>query len=159
MAWAAAAVTLCAITVMGQDSQSISRLAWLAGSWKHETARMAFEEKWVKLSDTLFRGESTTVSLPDRKTIASESLILADMGGEIFYIARPSQNPLPVAFKLVRADDGSATFENPKHDFPTRITYTRNPDGSLDARVEGVENGKQRAIRFHFVRTGDAPRP
>jgi hypothetical protein len=37
----------------------------------------------------------------------------------------------------------SATFENPAHDFPRMIRYTRRPDGALEARVsDGGERGQ-----------------
>lgn len=79
--------------------------------------------------------------------------MLVEMGGEIFYIPRPMENPLPVAFRLISHESGRAVFENPAHDFPTRIIYRRNDDGSMTARIEGPgEDGESRGIDFHFRR-------
>jgi hypothetical protein len=152
----AVAVSFFAFMVRGETSPRIEQLAWLAGTWRHETARMTFEETWKKVGDSLLQGESITISRSDGKTIASEALILAEMGGEIFYIAKPAQNPMPVAFRLVRFEKGSVAFENAEHDFPTTIAYSLNQDGSLDAKVEGLVNDKPKTIHFHFVRTGPA---
>ena len=60
-------------------------------------------------------------------------------GDTIVYTALPSgQNPTD--FKGV-AGDGVLTFENPQHDFPTRIIYRRISVDSASARVEGPGQG------------------
>ena len=43
---------------------------------------------------------------------------------------------MPVAFALVSITDDRVVFENPDHDFPQKITYERNADGSVTATVE-----------------------
>ena len=59
-----------------------------------------------------------------------------------------------MGFKLVGIRKDSAAFENPTHDFPTRILYVKNPDGSLTASIEGPVEGQEapRRIDFHFTR-------
>jgi len=42
-------------------------------------------------------------------------------------------------------------FENPQHDFPTRIIYRRNPDGSLLAAIEGDRGGQTKRIEYPYV--------
>jgi hypothetical protein len=49
----------------------------------------------------------------------------------------------------------SATFENPAHDFPKMIRYTRRPDGNLEARVSGANGERPQA----FVFARQAPKP
>ena len=46
------------------------------------------------------------------------------------------------AFKLISFTNQEATFSNPEHDFPQRIIYRREPNGSLFARMEGNRNAK-----------------
>jgi hypothetical protein len=41
-------------------------------------------------------------------------------------------------------------FENLEHDFPQRIIYRRNQDGSLTARIEGDRGGRIVGMDFHF---------
>jgi hypothetical protein len=53
-------------------------------------------------------------------------------------------------FTLTKIDADSAVFENPSHDFPKMIRYTRQPDGSLEAVVSG-EAG-QKPLTFVFKR-------
>lgn len=47
----------------------------------------------------------------------------------------------PVPFRLVAMDGRSAAWENPAHDFPTRIAYRRVAGDSLVARIEGPGPG------------------
>ena len=52
-----------------------------------------------------------------------ESMRLVAMADAVFLIAKLEHSPLPVSFKLTQFSDSTAVFENPAHDFPTRIVY------------------------------------
>jgi hypothetical protein len=142
---------MAAVLIAAGEMRGLDQLEWMLGVWHMETPKVKVEETWRKLGDRTFEGDSVTRSKADGKILARESIILAEMGGEIFYIARPSQNPYPVAFRLVLLQARTAVFENPQHDFPQKITYSRNQDGSLDASVEGPQDGKPKRISFHFL--------
>jgi len=43
-------------------------------------------------------------------------------------------------------------FENPQHDFPQRISYKLNPDGTLLAAIDGTKAGKIRRVEFPYKR-------
>ena len=45
-----------------------------------------------------------------------------------------------------------AVFENPEHDFPQRIICRLGDDGSLNARIEGKRNGKEKEMDFLMKR-------
>jgi hypothetical protein len=51
-------------------------------------------------------------------------------------------------FTLTTIDGESAVFENPAHDFPKMIRYTKRPDGSLEAVVSGDPGSKP--LRYFF---------
>jgi hypothetical protein len=53
---------------------------------------------------------------------------------------------------MVELGDSRAVFENPEHDFPKRIIYRLTPDGSLNARVEGIEKGRATAEEWTWRR-------
>ncbi|MFN0085353.1 MAG: DUF6265 family protein [Blastocatellia bacterium] len=132
---------------------TLGDLSWLLGTWKHETANSTVYESWRKLSDRTFEGESWRVAKATQQRVFGEALLLADLGGEIFYLPKVAENPYPVAFKLTLGNAGEAVFENPKHDFPQKIHYKRNADGSVTALVEGAMNGQQRRLEFHYAKT------
>ena len=51
-------------------------------------------------------------------------------------------------FTLTKIDESSATFENPAHDFPKMIRYSKRPDGSLEAVVSGAGGEKPQTFVF-----------
>ena len=51
-------------------------------------------------------------------------------------------------FTLTKINESSATFENPAHDFPKMIRYSKRPDGSLEAVVSGAGGEKPQTFVF-----------
>ena len=92
-----------------------------------------------QMMDTM-EGESWSIAKSDGARRHIESMLLASMSSEIFYIPKVAENPLPVAFKLTRITDTTATFENPEHDFPTKIVYMRVDANAMTVSVEGAAN-------------------
>jgi hypothetical protein len=39
-------------------------------------------------------------------------------------------------------------FENPKHDYPKKITYTQITEDSLEAEISGILEGKASSEKF-----------
>jgi hypothetical protein len=129
----------------------LATLAWLAGSWTFERNGKVVEEQWLAPAGGTMVGMGRTVA--NGKTIEHEFLLLhEDASGEILYTAKPSGQP-EASFKLVRASDVEVVFENPAHDFPQRIKYNLQPDGSLLAAIEGETEGKARRVVFPYRRT------
>ena len=83
------------------------------------------------------------------RMVAFEFLRIVEREGGLVYIAQPNGRP-PTEFTLSAITADAATFENPSHDFPKVIRYTRRPDGTLEARVS---DGAQRAETFVFRRS------
>lgn len=77
--------------------------------------------------------------------------IREETNGEIRFIAKPSGQP-EAAFKLVKGGDREVIFENPQHDFPQRVIYRLQTDGSLLGRIEGVSKGKEKSVDFPMSR-------
>lgn len=77
--------------------------------------------------------------------------IREDKDGSIYYVAKPS-GQAEASFKLMKLENKEAVFENPQHDFPQRVIYRLQPDGSLFARVEATTNGKTRGLDYPYKR-------
>jgi hypothetical protein len=133
--------------IMGPGNP-IKKAAWLIGTWESKTKRGIMYEHWRKIADTEFAGKS--FMLKDNDTIVFETVRLVQERDSLFYIptVKNQNNDLPVRFasKLITAD--KMVFENPKHDFPQIITYTKIGSDSLRAEVSGVANGQQRQQTF-----------
>ena len=129
----------------------IDALAWLAGSWEFEQGGRVVREVWMAPGGGTMLGMSRTVK--GGKTIEYEFLqIRGGPGGDLFYVARPSRQK-EAAFQLKEMTAHSVVFENLAHDFPQRISYTLQADGTLLAAIEGPGNdGATRRIEFPFRR-------
>lgn len=143
---AAAAVLL---TGAAPEAKRAEDLGWLAGSWVAEEAGGAWtEERWAKPRGGVMLG--TSLSGKGGEAGWFEFMrIAADKDGGLAFHASPGGAP-PSAFPLVASGPRQATFENPAHDYPTRIVYRR--EGKvLNATISGPGGTKQRSWRFRKV--------
>ena len=151
--------SILAAAPAGAQKPSVNELTWLAGCWSGGRAGREVTEQWMKPSGGTMFGMSRTVA--GGKTVAYEFMqIRQDEAGGIAFVAKPSGQP-EAAFGLVKAAPGELVFENPSHDFPQRIIYRLERDGSLAARIEGTVSGRSKAIDFPMKRErcdNDTPR-
>jgi predicted enzyme related to lactoylglutathione lyase len=128
---------------------AINDFAWLSGCWDHEQGNRQRDENWSKPAGGTMLGTGRAVV--GGKTTEYEFMRIHQEADGIYFTAKPSGQP-EASFKLVSLSGKRAVFENPKHDFPQRVIYSQNPDGSLVARIEGERNGQPRGIDFPFKR-------
>lgn len=131
------------------QQQLHKRFDWLAGSWERATTRGMVNETW-RTDDSGLIGLAYMISGAD--TVLTERLWLRTDGNDIYYNAHPKENPEPTMFRLVDSDSLKSIFENPEHDFPTRIAYRRIPPDSLVATISGPMGDSTREIDFPFRR-------
>lgn len=127
---------------------TLEDLGWLHGCWVSNRDGAEITEQWMKPAGRTMLGMSRTIS--NAKTVEFEFIqIRQDEKSEIHFIAKPSGQK-EASFKMVSAGKYEITFENPKHDFPQRITYRLEADGTLAARIEGTSKGKTKAVDFRM---------
>lgn len=137
------------LPVPSDSSANLEDFEWMVGLWKRESSRGAMFEKWIKVSDRTYEGLAYRMKDGDQQV--TEHLRLEQFGSEIFYTAKPRQNPYPVPFKLVEFENSTAVFENPGHDFPQKFIYKLKASDSLHVRIEGPgQNGATAAVDFYF---------
>jgi hypothetical protein len=127
---------------------SLKDIAWVLGSWESTNQDSVITESWGKVSEITFDGEGATYS--EGKLKATESLRMVEMSQSVFYLAKVSHNPLPVAFKLIKCADGNAIFENLNHDFPKRIEYKSTEANSM---MVIVSDAKEKGFTVDFIRS------
>lgn len=124
---------------------TIDKAAWLAGCWEARSGTRVVTEMWMNPGGGMMIGGSRTVNNGTVREF--EHLRIRASGDTLVYTALPSgQNQTD--FKGVPGE-GVLTFENPQHDFPTRLVYRRMSADSTVARVEGP--GKDGAMRGFAV--------
>jgi hypothetical protein len=128
----------------------MSDLAAFGGCWRTEGASYS-EEIWSAPTQNLMLG--LTLHVRGGKAVSYE-LTRVEPGAD----GRPVMTPYPEgrvsehSFVLTSLRDGEAIFEAPEHDYPKRILYRTNPDGSRTARIDGgVQDRDGQEWRFQRV--------
>ena len=145
---AGAAVTTA--TPASATSASIQDLAWMAGYWSGTYQGHKMEAHY---------------SNPDGNMILGMTKIMSAQGGIEFFefeqfeqtnsdlVLRPMPFGKPgVEFSVKELTKNRIVFENPAHDFPTRIIYELKSNGQLLARIEGQQNGQAVSEEFLFAK-------
>jgi hypothetical protein len=147
------AVLLIALGLTAQAQSpkpTLNDLSWFAGCWEANLRGRKVNEQWMKPGGGIMLGMARTVA--QGKAAEFEfTQIREDKDGAIYYVAKPS-GQAETSFKLVTLKNKEAVFENLQHDFPQRIIYRLQADGSLFARVEATANGKTRGIDYPYKR-------
>jgi hypothetical protein len=63
-------------------------------------------------------------------------------------VANPNANCPQTDFKLTRLARQEVVFENPAHDYPKRVIYRKNSDGSLVASIDAGEGTKSQTFSY-----------
>lgn len=146
------ALIVCALSIFTMGTAAapaLSRLHWLAGTWQWAKDGRVVTETWMPPAGNTMPGMSRTVA--DGATREYEFLLLREEAGRITYVAKPSGQDETI-FVLRSMKDNEVIFENPTHDFPQLIIYRLNPDGTLLAAIEGMDQGKVRRVEFPYRR-------
>lgn len=127
----------------------IAKAEWLLGTWEGASPEGLFVEHWEKKSDSVYTGKGNMIVGKD--TVFSELLAIEQRGNDVYYIATiPGENDgKPTDFKLTSSDK-ALVFENPTHDYPQKITYTKKDDASVLVEVSGNMNEKPHIESFTF---------
>ncbi len=126
----------------------IADLGWMSGHWQTGPGKSSVEEHWTAAAGGTMLGVNRTIQ--GDKTVAFEFLRIEERPDGIFYVAHPNAQA-GTDFKLVALSAGEAVFANPEHDFPKRLVYRKNADGSLTARADGGESNAEQAVEFLFL--------
>ncbi|RXK83414.1 hypothetical protein ESB13_15065 [Filimonas effusa] len=134
------------------DGVRISELKWLLGTWQQKKSNGAIYESWQQIDDSTFYGKSYYLKAAD--TMMLEVVSLEHRNGQLWYVATTmNQNDRkPVAFVMRSGTPSYLVFENPAHDFPTRITYRHLAADSLMAEISGRLDGKAMVRQFPMSR-------
>lgn len=130
-------------------------VAWVSGTWTGVNGNLTVEERWTPAASGAMMGMGRT--LRGGQMVSFEFLCIVERGGTLVYVAMPDGRTAPTFFTLTEVTKAtslltreSATFENPKHDYPKVIRYTKRADGSLETTISGAAN--QRSQTFVLQR-------
>jgi hypothetical protein len=140
---------LCVANPASAQQVSVDRVAWLQGCWRSTHGETTIEEQWMSPRGGTMLGMARTVR--GSKTLEYELVMIKEHEDRLAYEAHPSGQP-SATFVAATVSDTTVVFENPAHDFPQRVGYTRNGADVLEAWIEGQANGESRRVDFSYQR-------
>ena len=150
-------------TAPSAPTQPFEALAWLRGCWEGKVARREFSEQWQSARGGMMLGSSQMVV--GQRTQDYTYMRLETRPDGLYYVAVPSGKK-ELAFKLTGVEDDKGvkvfTFTSSADEFPQRIVYRRNEQGSMFAQVGGKVGGQDKEVTYPMHRvdcvTGAIPR-
>ncbi len=130
------------------ENDKIKVANWILGNWENKSPDGNLTENWEKANDSTF--QATSYFIKEKDTIHFETITLQQKGEQLTYsaIVKGQNDDKPVAFKLTTATEKQLVFENPKHDYPQKISYTQITQDSLVAKISGIQQGKPSSEQF-----------
>ncbi|HSD15352.1 MAG TPA: DUF6265 family protein [Flavobacterium sp.] len=129
--------------IVTKTYEQLEKADWLLGEWENASAKGSLTETWKQENDSTFIGETFFTAPID--TIFHENFVLQQKNDSLIYnvTVKGQNNDKPVPFYMTSIDDEQVVFENPKHDFPSKITYYLISSDSLVAEISGMKDGKE----------------
>ncbi len=135
----------------------VSALGFMAGCWRGLTrSGTTIEEFYTPPSSNLVVG--TTRYVREGRVVDFEFTRIDQTDSGAVITPHP-KGVRSVSFAPKLVEQNRAVWENPTHDFPQRILYTRVTDDTLVARIEGRTPSGDRALEWRMVRATCEARP
>ena len=151
------ALALFAAPSIGADApeRRLHRLHWLTGCWAIRDANREAQLQWLRPLGGSMIGMSRTVV--GGIMVSYGYLRIEEGGGQLRYVVHLAAQP-EAALVVAGLTDDAVVFGGAGRDYPQRVRYERQPDGSLLVQVEGVVMGRRRVDDFPYDRVAcDAP--
>jgi len=131
------------------------RLAWLTGCWAMRDANREAQLQWMRPLGGGMVGMSRTVV--GGIMVSYGQLRIEEAGGRLRYIVQLAAQP-EATLVVAELRDDAVVFDGDGRDYPQRVRYARQPDGSLLVQVAGIVKGRRRVDDFAYERVAcDAP--
>ena len=138
---------------VGEGTQTTADdFAFMRGCWELSKAsiKATISEQWMAPAGGTLVGMSRYVR--DGKTSDYEYMRIEVRDVGIYFVSKPRGNQTETSFRLRHFTAGNAIFENLEHDFPQRVIYHSVGPETLNARIEGTQNGKASGVDFPYKR-------
>lgn len=136
-----------------KEYKQLKKASWFLGNWENNSKEALFKENWSQINDSSYFAESIVVV--EKDTVFYEKMDLYQVQDSlIMKISVKEQNKeKPVSFYMTKSNEKELVFENSKHDFPTKIIYTKITNDSLVAAIYGKKGGKEMSELFPMKKT------
>lgn len=129
----------------------VSDLGFMAGCWRGLTrSGTTIEEFYTAPSSNMILG--TTRYVRDGRVVDFEFTRIDQTDSGAVITPHP-KGVRSVSFSPKLIESNRAIWENPTHDFPQRILYTRVGADTLVARIEGRTSSGDRGLEWRMTKT------
>jgi len=128
-------------------SADLNSFSWLVGKWVGKYDSIPVFEQWKPAEGKVMFGRGGVLSGKD--TVFAEKVQIEERADGLYYVAIVGDQGA-IDFKFTKYDNDTAVFENPMHDFPQRVLYYKNADGTFYACVDGKFKGKYVREEFNY---------
>lgn len=135
-----------------KDYDELEKANYLLGNWEFKNENGTLQEIWTSKNDSTFAGQSYFINKKD--TIHNETIDLVENNGILQYVAtiKGENQNLPTTFNFTETKENELVFENPKHDYPSKILYRLKDSSKLEITISGKQLGKTSSENFKMVK-------
>jgi len=125
-----------------KEKEKIKLAEWLIGNWENNNGIGTLSESWKKINDSTLQAQSYFIKNTD--TLHFETISLQQKGDDVNYNStiKGQNDDMLIAFKMNLETENQLVFENPKQDYPRKITYNKITKDSIQIIISGIQKGK-----------------
>ena len=144
-------IAFIALSCSNKNSE-IKSLKWMSGKWTCDVQEGTMTETWTLTNDSTWVGESKFTK--GKQLLFTEKISIVFRNDKLVcLIAVSDQNEgKEIPFIESERTDSKVVFENKTHDFPQKISYSKNGKDKLSAYVSGNVEGEFHKIDFDLKR-------
>lgn len=127
-----------------KEYEELNKANFLLGEWEKKDSLGLLKENWIASDDSTFVGTSYFI-INDKDTIHEETMELMQDGEYLIYrtTIKGENKDESVPFQKMDEKDSLLVFTNPKHEYPSKISYKLNKDKSILTSISGIIKGKK----------------
>jgi hypothetical protein len=134
------------------EKENIKASHWLLGTWENKSSEGNLIEKWKKMNDSTYEGQSFFIKGKD--TLHFEIITLQQKEEELYYntLIKGQNNDEVIPFKMTLKTEKELVFENPKHDYPQKISYKQISKDSVVTEISGLQLGQPSSEKYLMLK-------
>ena len=120
----------------------IKKANWFIGTWQHKTDTTNLIENWTFENDSTLTATSYFVQ-NNKDTLHNETIELVQTNNVLIYYATVlgTNNNEPIPYQKTIDTENELIFENPKQNYPQKISYKKMATAQILISISGKVNG------------------
>ena len=134
-----------------KNYNELKNVNWLIGSWHQATDSTDLYETWQRENDSTF--VATSYFIQNKKdTLHYETIELVENNAVLIYSStiKGENNNNPTSFQKTSSTENEVQFENPKNQYPQKISYKKMTPLLVTATISGTINGKKASHKYNL---------